>query len=59
MKLFGSTGNKMIKDKNSERVPHLKITELFLVHCNNVNCDYQQDSSIFYTFFHINNLVNN
>ena len=46
MKLLGSTENKITKDKNGEYVPHLEITELELVHCNNVNNDYQQDSRV-------------
>ena len=50
MKLLGSTENKIIKDKNGENVPRLKITEVVLVHCNIVNNDYQQDSRVFYTF---------
>ena len=44
MKLLGSTKNKINKDKNGENVPDLEITEVILVHCNNVNNDYQQDS---------------
>ena len=43
MKLLGGTKNKITKDKNSENVPHLEITEVMLVHCNIVNNDYQQD----------------
>ena len=50
MKLLGSTKNKINKDKNGENIPHLKITEVVLVHCNIVNSDYQQDSRILYTF---------
>ena len=50
MKLFGSTENKITKDKNGENVPHLEITEVVLVHCDIVNSDYQQDSRILYTF---------
>ena len=50
MKLLGTTKNKITKDKNGENVPHLKITELILVHCNIVNNDYQQDSRVLYTF---------
>ena len=50
MKLLGSTENKITKDKNSENVPHLEITEVILVHCNIVNNDYQQDSGVLYTF---------
>ena len=32
-------------------MPHIKITEVVLVHCNIVNNDYQQDSRVLYTFF--------
>ena len=32
MKLLGSTKNKIIKDKNSENVPHSEISEVVLVH---------------------------
>ena len=42
MKLLGSTKNKITKEKNSENVPHLEITEVVLVHCDIVNDDYQQ-----------------
>ena len=51
IKLFGSTENKITKDKNGENVPHLAITEEVLVHCNIFNNDYQQDSRVLYTFF--------
>ena len=50
MKLLGSIESKMIKDKNSENVPHLEVAELLLAHCSLVNNDYQQDSRILYTF---------
>ena len=50
MKLFGSIKSKITKDKNGEKVPHLEVLELLLVHCNLVNNDYQQDSRILYTF---------
>ena len=50
MELLGSTENKIIKDKKSENVPHLEITEVALVHCNIVNNDYQRDSRVLYTF---------
>ena len=50
MKLLGSTENKITKDKNGENVPHLEIFESVLVHCKLVNNDYQQDSSVLYTF---------
>ena len=49
-KLFGSTENKITKDKNGQNVPHLEITEVVLVHCNIVNNDYQQDARVLYTF---------
>ena len=44
MKLLGNTENKITKDKSGEDVPHLKVTEVVLVHCDIVNNDYQQDS---------------
>ena len=50
MKLLESTGSKITKNKNSENVPHLEITEVVLVHWNIVNNDYQQDSRVLYTF---------
>ena len=50
MKLLRSTENKITKDKNSGNVPHLKITEVVLVHWNIVNNNYQQDSKALYTF---------
>ena len=49
MKLLTNTENKD-KDKNSEDVPHLEITEEVLVHCNIVNNDYQQDSRVSHAF---------
>ena len=50
IKLLGSTKNKITKDKNGENVPHLEITEVVLVHCNIVNNDYQQGSTVLYRF---------
>ena len=50
MKLLGSTESKITKNKNGESVPQIEITEVVLVHCNNVNSDYQQDSRVLYTF---------
>ena len=32
MKSLGSTKNKIIKDKNSENMPHLELTKVILVH---------------------------
>ena len=50
MKLLASTESKITKDKSSENVTHLEITEVVLVHCNIVNKDYQQYSRALYTF---------
>ena len=50
MKLLGSTKNKITKDKNSENIPHLQITEIVLVYCNIVNNDYQQNPRALYMF---------
>ena len=57
MKLFGSTENKITKDKHGKNVPHLEITEVVLVVCDIVNNDHQQDSRVLYTLFQINSLV--
>ena len=37
VKLLGSTKSKITKDKNSENVPYLEITEIVLIHYNVVN----------------------
>ena len=50
MKILGSTKNKITKEKNSENIPHLEITELVLIRSNFVNNDYQQDLGVLYTF---------
>ena len=42
MKLPGSTKNKETKEKNGKNTPHLEITEVILVYCNDVNNCYQQ-----------------
>ena len=42
--------SKIIKDEIDESVPHLEITQVVLVLCNIVNNDYQQDSTVLYTF---------
>ena len=39
-----------MKGKNGKNVPHLDITEVVLVDCNIVNNNYQQDSTVLYTF---------
>ena len=41
MKLLGSSKNRITKDENGENVPHLEITEVVLIHCNNVRNNYQ------------------
>ena len=46
MKLLGTTENKISKNKNGQKVPHLQITEVALVHWSIVNNDYQQDSRV-------------
>ena len=33
-------------------MPHLEINEIIFVHCNIVNNDYEQDSTVLYTFDH-------
>ena len=50
MKLLGSSKSKISKDENDKNVSHLDSTEVVLVHCNNVNSDYERDSSVWYTF---------
>ena len=50
MKFLGSTKSKITKDENGEIVPRLEITEIVLIHCNIVNNDYWQDSTVLYTF---------
>ena len=51
MKLLRGTEFKITKVKNGQNMPRLKITEVVLVHCNIVNNDYQQDSTVLHTFF--------
>ena len=48
--LLGRTKNKITKDKKSENIPRLWITEVILVHCNIVDNDYQRDSRLLYIF---------
>ena len=51
IKLLESTKSKITKDENNEDVPHLEIPEVFLIHCNVVSNDYQDDSKVLYAFF--------
>ena len=48
IELLGSTENKIIKDKNGEKVPHLEIAEVVLVYCSIFNNYYQQASRVLY-----------
>ena len=50
IKLLGNTKSKITKDENGENMPHLEIAKVVLMHCNIVNNDYQQDSTVLYTF---------
>ena len=50
MKLLESTRSKITKDKNGENMPHSKITEVVLIHCNIANNNYQQQSRVLHTF---------
>ena len=50
MTLLWSTKSKITKIENGENVPHVKINEVILLHCNIVNNDYQQDSGVLYIF---------
>ena len=49
-KLVGSIKSTINKDENGENVPRLDITEVVLIHRNIANNNYQQDSSVLYTF---------
>ena len=49
-KLLVSTRSKVTKNKNAENVPHLKITEVVLVHCNVIKNDYQREIINVHTF---------
>ena len=45
MKVFGSTRNKITKNKNDENVSHLEIPEVVLINSNVIKNDYQQSSN--------------
>ena len=57
MKLRGSTKSKIIKDKNSEKISHLGITEVVLMQCKIVNIDCQHHWRVLMHLFLINHLV--
>ena len=48
MKVLRSNKSKKIKDKDGKDMSNLEITEVILVHCNVVNNNYQQKSSVIY-----------
>ena len=50
MKLLGSRNKDVDQDKEGEDVPKLESVEVFLVHCNLVNKNYQQASKVLSTF---------
>ena len=50
MKLLESTDKTINKNKNGEKVPHLEITEVVLVHNNIINNDCQRDLRVMYIF---------
>ena len=51
MKLLGSTETKITESgKNGENVSYLEINEVVLVHCDDANNYYQEDSRVLYTF---------
>ena len=47
MKLLGSIENKITKYKYGGNIPHLEITEVVSVHCNNGSSGYQQEFCTF------------
>ena len=50
MKLLGSTKKDGDQDKDGDDVPKLEYVEVFSVHCNLVNNNYQQASKVLLTF---------
>ena len=50
MKLFGSTKKLIDKTKNGEKVPSLKVVEVFLVQYNLVDNQYPQKFEVLHTF---------
>ena len=50
MALLGSSSNAIDRDKDGELVPKLEVVEVFLVHCNLVNNNYQQASKLLFPF---------
>ena len=50
MPLLGSSKKIIDQNKDGELVPRLETVEVFLVHCNLVNNNYQQASKVLFTF---------
>ena len=50
MKLLGSRNKDVDQEKEGEDLPKLESVEVFLVHCNLVNKNYQQASKVLFTF---------
>ena len=50
MKLLGSTKEDVDHDKDGEDVPKWKSVEVFLVHCNLLNNNYQQTTKVLLIF---------
>ena len=50
MQLLGSSKKIINKNKNGELAPKLKTAEVVIVHCNLVKNNYQQASTVLFTF---------
>ena len=50
MKLLESANKDVDQDKDGEDVPKLESAEVVLLHCNQVNNNYQQASKVLFTF---------
>ena len=50
MQLLGSSKKDIDQNKYGEIVPGLEAIEVVLVHCNLVNNNYQQASTVLFTF---------
>ena len=50
MELRGSTKSKIAKYEDGKNASHFEINKVVLIHCNNVNNNYQQNSRVMYTF---------
>ena len=50
MQLLGSSKKYIDQNKDGEIVPKLETVEVVLVHCNLVNNNYEQASTVLFTF---------